>query len=88
VTDPVRRDARPPSLDGLWPTLGETAFAAFVRATAEAIVTELAADEAIAAASGVSPSGRARPEAAADQLDDGAVARRARAPRPRDGRRR
>jgi hypothetical protein len=78
----------PVQLDGEWKTLGEAAFLAFVRATAEAIVTELAAGEAIPAASGVSPSGLARPAAAADQIDDGGVARRARAPRPRDGRRR
>jgi hypothetical protein len=88
VTDPLHREAAPPSLDGLWPTLGETAFAAFVRATAEAIVTELAADEAVPAASDVSPSGLARPAAAADQRDAGARPRRARAPRSRDGRQR
>jgi hypothetical protein len=76
----------PVQLDGEWKNLGEAAFAAFVRTTAEAIVTELAADEAVPAGSGVSPSGLARPEAAADQRDAGARPRRARAPRSRDGR--
>jgi hypothetical protein len=78
----------PRPLDGEWKTLGEAAFAAFVRLTAEAIVTELAVGEDIPAGSGVSPSGLARPEAAADQRDAGARPRRARAPRSRDGRRR
>jgi hypothetical protein len=60
--DPVQRDAGTPSLDGLWATLGETAFRAFVQATAVAIVAELAADEGIAVASDRSPRGLARPD--------------------------
>ena len=78
MTDPLQRAAVPaPSLDGLWETLGPAAFAAFVRLTAEAIVTELADGEDMPVGSDRSPRGLARP-AEADEQPDAAAPDRAR----------